>query len=155
MPRRALSRVEQLDLLAWQPPETVSRFDDHQVRAASIGGRVCKAISAALDGCGKPRADVAEAMSQFLGSRVSTNMLNAYASQAREDHQISVVRFTALIHATGDRRLLELLAESFGWSVIERKYLPLIELAAVRERADELNSAADALRRQIRGKGVL
>jgi hypothetical protein len=155
MPRRAVSRTEQLDLLEWQPAETVTRFDDVQVRAASIAGRVCKAISAALDECGRPRERVAEAMSQFLGARVSLNMLNAYASQAREDHQISAVRLVALIHATGDRRLLELLAEGFGWSVIERKYLPLIDLARLRERSDLLDAEASAIRRQARATGII
>jgi hypothetical protein len=149
-----VGRGIQLDLLNWQPSETVARFDDHQVRAADVAGRVCKAIAAALDECGKPRLQIAEAMSAFLGQRVSLNMLNAYASQAREDHQISVVRFLALIHATGDRRLLELLAEGFGWAVIERKYLPLISLAQLRERSDELDRAADAIRREARGKGI-
>ena len=154
MTRRPLSRVDQLDLLAWRAPEIIARFADHQVRAASIAGRVCKAISAALDECGKPRAVVAESMSEFLGARVSKHMLDAYASQAREDHQISVVRFVALIHATGDRRLLELLADAFGWAVIERKYLPLIDLARVRERADELERTATAIRRDARAQGI-
>jgi hypothetical protein len=154
MPRRAPLRLDQLDLLTWQPPETVARFDDHQVRAASVAGRLCKAISAALDECGKSRETVASAMSQFLGVRVSLNMLNAYASQAREGHQVSAVRFVALIHATGDRRLLELLAEGFGWAVIERKYLPLIDLARLRERSDELDRTADAIRRDARAKGI-
>lgn len=155
MTRRALPRSDQLDLLAWQPAETVARFEDHQVRAASIAGRVCKAISAALDECGKTRAEVAELMTAFLGAKVSLNMLNAYASQAREDHQVSVVRFIALIHATGDRRLLELLADAFGWVVIERQYLPLIDLARVRERKDELARTAKAIRRDARNRGIL
>ncbi len=149
-----VGRGVQLDLLNWRPAETVARFDDQRVRAASIAGRVCKAIAAALDECGKPREAIAAAMSQFLGQRVSLNMLNAYASEAREDHQISVVRFVALIHATGDRRLLELLAEGFGWSVIERKYLPLIDMARLRERSDELDREVAAIRREARSKGV-
>jgi hypothetical protein len=155
MTRRPLPRADQLELLAWQAPETVARFDDHQVRAATIAGRVCKAIAVALDECGKPRLRVAEAMSEFLGARVSTHMLNAYASQARDDHQISVVRFVALIHATGDRRLLELLAEGFGWTVIERKYQPLIDLARLREKQDVLEGEASAIRSAARKQGLI
>ena len=64
-------------------------------------------------------------------------MIDAYASIARDDHVISTPRFMALLQVTADRRLLELLAEPAGWAVIERRYLPLIELAAVREREDE------------------
>jgi hypothetical protein len=144
-----------LDLLEWQPPETVHRFDDIQVRAATIGGRICRAISAALTDCARSRGEIAEVMTTYLGQRVTLNMLNAYASQAREEHQIPLVRFVALVHATGDRRLLELLAELFGWTVIERKYLPLIDLATVQERAGELERIRDGLRRAAKRDGLL
>ena len=96
---------------------------------------------------------IAAAMSAYLGETITENMLNAYASQAREAHAITLERFMALMHATGDRRLLEWLAEPMRWSVIDSKHLPLIELAAIQERQRELNSAADALRRCARERG--
>lgn len=157
MARRPVSSA-QMDLLDWTPPEPVSRFDEDQVRAASIAGKVCRGVSVALKEAaqrGRSRDQVAQAMSDFLGADISKNMLDAYASQAREEHIINVVRFIALVHATKDRRLLEMIAEMFGWSVIERKYLPLIELAAVREKEDELSRKADALRRQARAGGLV
>ncbi len=49
-------------------------------------------------------------MSRHLGRDVSLNMLNAYASVARDNHQISVSRFEALLAATKDGRLLEFFA---------------------------------------------
>lgn len=94
-------------------------------------------------------------MSGYLGEEVSQPMLDAYASVARDQHRISVTRFIALVHATGDRRLLELLAEPVGLAVIERKYLPLIELAAIREQEDELRKRRKALARRSRGEGAL
>ena len=94
-------------------------------------------------------------MSEFLGDHVTVNMLNAYASPARQDHPISMARFISLLHATKDRRLLELLAEPLGWAVIERRHLPMIELAAVQERQGELNRLADSLRRQAKSRGAL
>ncbi len=152
---RAPSANGQLNLLDWTPPEPVARFDDAQVRAATIAGRLCRAVSVALRDCDMPRAEVAKRMSAFLGSEVPKNMLDAYASVQREDRMISVLRLIALLHATRDRRLLELIAELFGWTVIERKYLPLIELAAVQDKRDELARQADVLRRQARGGGAL
>ena len=143
----------QPDLLDWQPPATVRRFDDVQVRAATPNGRLAKAIAAAL--MGQDRAQVARDMSDYLGRPVSKAMIDAYASIARDDHVISTPRFMALVQVTADRRLLELLAEPLGWAVIERRYLPLIELAAVREREDELRRQGDALRRQAKSRGVL
>ena len=128
------------------PPPATTRFEEERVRAASINGRVCLAVSAALKDCALSRAEVAQRMSAYLGERVSEPMLNAYASQGRDDKTISLTRFVALLHVTRDRRLLEMIAEQFGWAVIDRKYLPLIDLAAVQERRDELGRHADALR---------
>jgi len=71
-------------------------------------------------------------MSAYLGEDVSENMLNAYASEARDEHIISLVRLIALIHATRDRRPLELIASMFGWAVIERRHLPAIGVELLR-----------------------
>lgn len=152
MPQRPSS---QLSLLDWTPPEATVRFDDRMVRAASIRAQVCRAIAVALGDCHVPREEIAARMSAFLGERISKHMLDAYASQAREEHAISLPRFLALLHVTQDRRLLELIAEMFGWAVIERRHLPLIELAAVQDRVDELRRTADALKRQAKSRGAL
>ena len=144
------SASKQLDLLDWEPPPATERFDDATVRAGSVQGRISRAIAAALKDCGKPRTDIAKAMTDFLGEPVTKNMLDAYASQAREDHAISLPRFMALLVATRDRRLLQLVAEELGWAVIERKHLPLIELAQVQEKLGELESHRAALKRRVR-----
>lgn len=150
--------VDQADLLSWVPPEPVVRFAEERVRASTLSGRISRAVAEGLKDSaagGVDRGEVARRMSSFLGEEVSLNMVNAYASQAREDHVISLPRFLALLHATQDRRLLELLLEPFGWSVIERKFLPLIELAAVQEQQNELRRHADALRHKARSRGGL
>ncbi|MEW9272951.1 phage regulatory CII family protein [Gluconobacter oxydans] len=142
---------EQFDLLAWSPPETVAAFDPQMIRANSYGGRLSRAISISLDGCGYSRAEIAARMSEHLGRRISLNILNAYASVARETHEISVSRFDALVSATGDRRLLEFVAADHGFSVIDRRYLPMIELAAVQEHRRDLAKKERAIRGAVRG----
>ena len=149
---------DQLELLGWEAPRAAVAFDPELVRAHGLRESLCRAITAALKdaaGAGRSRADIAEAMGQFLGATISKAILDAYASQGREDHTISLLRFVALVHATGDRRLLELLAEPMGWTVIERRYLPMIELASVQARQDELRHIAEALRRRARAEGAL
>lgn len=147
----------QLDLLRdWEPPAATIAFPADHVRAATVAHLICRAVSTALRDADQTRADIAKRMSEFLGGEpLTVNMLNAYASPAREDHPISMARFIALLHATKDRRLLELLAEPMGWAVIERKFLPMIELAAVTERQRELGRHADALRRKANQGGAL
>ena len=140
----------QPDLLDWQAPEAVTRFKEEQVRAASFAARVSRAVAVALADADVDRETIAARMSTFLGERVSPAMLDAYASQAREGHRISVPRLMGLLHATRDRRLLELLAEPMGWAVIERRHLPLIEVAAIREHEDELRRRREFLMRSAR-----
>ncbi len=145
----------QPDLLDWTPPEPVAAFAPEQVRGATLEARIARAVSVALQDSKFTREEIAGRMSAWLGEKVSLNMLNAYASVARQDHPIGLSRFLALVQATGDRRLLELLAEPFGWAVIERRHVPLIEMAAIREQEDELRRRRDALARKARAEGGL
>lgn len=146
---------DQLDLLGWAPSEPVVAFDPRTVRAASLAASISKAVSQSLKSCGRPREQVAERMSAYLDEQVSKTMLDAYASEARGEHIINIVRFIALIEATGDRRLLNLIAELFGWAVIEQRYLPAIELAERMEKRAEMDREIDAARRQLKRGGVL
>lgn len=154
-PPRPSVAARQADLLDWQPPLPVVAFPEDRIRARSVQARISRGISEALREHAEPREVIADRMSFILGERVSRHMLDAYASAAREEHVISLPRFAALLHAVRDRRLLEMLAEPLGWTVIERRYLPLIELAQVEERRTALARQAAALRRKARAGGVL
>ncbi|MFH7812174.1 MULTISPECIES: hypothetical protein [Acetobacter] len=141
--------IRQLSLLDWEPPVFVTGYDPMLVRGNTYEFSLCRAISVTLAECGRTRPEVASDMSDILGRPVTVNMLNAYASGQREDHQISVPRFNALIGATRDIRLVEFLAAPRGWAVIDRNYLPMIELAAVAEQKKKLTRMENGLRRQL------
>ncbi len=132
-----------LDLLSWQPPAV--RFEEPLVRAHTLNARFARAISLALKECGMTREEVAERMSEWLGETVSRNMLDAYASEARESHQINLPRFAALIHATEDWRLLSLLPEMFGFAVMPKEYEEIIELWRLEEAEREIERRKQAL----------
>lgn len=140
-----------LDLLGWQPPAPVKRFAEEKVRAATLRGAIARAVSAALKECGKPREQVAQEMSAYLGEEMTQNMLDAYASEAREEHVISLVRFVALLHVTGDQRLLQVIAELFGWAVIPQRYLPAIEAEILSDKIEELQQRHKLARRTWKG----
>jgi hypothetical protein len=145
----AIPAPGQGNLLEWAAPQPVVAFDPMAVRGATLPARLSRAISVALSECGLSREDVAARMSAFLGESVTENMLNAYASGAREKHSISLPRFCALLAVTGDRRLLEHLAADMGWAVIERRMLPMIELAALHESEARLKRRKDEIRRRM------
>lgn len=147
----------QQTLLDWTPPEAVRRFEEVSVRAHTIADRIARAVSQAMKDSTLSRDELAESMSDYLGEGqdVPKNMLDAYASQARTEHVIPIVRFIALLHATGDQRLLQMIAEMFGWAVIDRKYLPLIDLASIRAREDALKATRMEIERHARKSGAI
>jgi hypothetical protein len=145
MPRRA--RPVQPDLLDWQAPQA---YPAEAVRAATVAGRISRAVAFTLRHCGVKRQDIAARMAAYLGEPVSPAMLDAYASQAREDHNISAVRLLALAHATGDVRLLDMLCEPLGFAVIDRRLLPMLELADTHEQIETLRRRQDGIRRLLR-----
>jgi hypothetical protein len=140
-----------MDLLSWQPPEPQVSFPREQIRAHTINATFARAISRALKDCSKHRSEIANAMSVYLGENVTENMLNAYASEARDNHKINMPRFMALVHATEDYRLLSLLTEGFEFAVIPKKYLPLIEQALLDDKIEELTRARKIAKRQWKG----
>lgn len=135
-----------MDLFTWQPPqppEPAAQFGEDEVRGASWDAKICRAMSLALDECGLTREEVAERMSACIGRTVSKAMLDAYTSEARDNHTISITRFLALVHATGDFRLLGLLEGLFDRSSIENRHVGLIRAAQRREAAAKLLKEAE------------
>lgn len=131
----------------YQPEPVVERFDAEAVKAYSLAGKLSKAVALTLDECGQSRDAVAAALSEITKERVTKSTLDAYASQAREQHSISAVRLAALVVATGDARALNVLLEDAGLIVIPKKYEALLRREKAREARDRLEreeQAADA-----------
>jgi Mg-chelatase subunit ChlI len=139
-----------LDIFDWEPPKLVTRYKPEVVRAASLKDRISLAVAATLKESDINREEIAQRMSAWLGEDVSKSMLDAYASQAREDHTISFLRVLALIHVTGDVRLLQIAAEMFGWAVIDEKYLHWVEVGQLSEKKEELTKAYETAKRNAR-----
>lgn len=138
----------QPSLLDWRPDKVVRRFATELVRAASMAAKLCRGLKVTLEECGLSRAQVAERMSAYLGETVTEPILNAYVSQARSTHIINAVRFVALIAATGDHRALNALLDELGLVVIDKKYLPWIEVGMLREQREKLDRDIDFARRR-------
>lgn len=141
-----------LDLLSWEPkvapaPTGVDVEPDPRPDGKDLGDRISLAVAKALRDCDLPREEIARRMTRFLGERVSVHSLNGYASQAREDQQISFVRALALCHALERLELLDLGAKAIGAAVVHHKYLPAIESAIQRDRAKDLRREAEEAER--------
>lgn len=135
------------DLFNWQPPRVAAGFEPEKLPGSRLASRISRAVALALKECGRSRAEVAAAMSAALGYAVSEAMLDAYASEAKEGHRITLDRFIALIEATGCTDLLGLVAEPFGHVVVPERFASLIELNLIEEherKVARVKQAAEA-----------
>ncbi|KZB51093.1 hypothetical protein [Thalassospira xiamenensis] len=142
-----------LDLLTeWNPPSVAVRFTQpERVRGSSFSQRISRAVSEVLKDCGKSREEIAAAMSEYAGEEVTKNMLDAYASMARESHTISLERAFALLHATGDARIFGMELERFDLAVIPERYLGAVDDAMIEDQREQLRKSQLAARRRWKG----
>lgn len=139
-----------MDLLSWEPAPLVEAFAPEQVRTSTLRAKIARAVSEAMKDAGQSRAMLAVSMGDWLGEEVSENMLNAYASEARENDTIPYLRLLALAHVTGDVRLLQIGAEQMGHSVIEDKYLSWVDVGRLADHKETIDKEFHAARRMAR-----
>ncbi|MEM7197052.1 MAG: phage regulatory CII family protein [Pseudomonadota bacterium] len=89
-------------------------------------------------------------MSEYLGQDVTINMLNAYASEARTTHNITIERLMALTHVTGDVRILAYMAAKMGCLIIGKDEEPYIEYGMVKEQQEALKKRERAIQSRLR-----
>jgi len=86
---KARGDTRTMDLLDWEPAPIVAAFVPERVRCSSLRAKIARAVSEAMKDAPECREVLAAGMGAWLGEDVSENMLNAYASEAREEHSIS------------------------------------------------------------------
>jgi hypothetical protein len=83
----------------------------------------------AFSSCGLEREEVAKKMSDILGRKISKNLLDAYASEARETHTPALDVAIAFDLAVGQAALSGYFVSKFGGKIIVGKDIPLLEAA--------------------------
>lgn len=144
-----------LDLFDWQPPEpVVKEFDPERVKGYRLSNLLARRIAEVLNDTKTSRAEIVEKMREYLGPELarnlSENILNAWASEAREDQAPSAIRLQALLYVTKDIRLLNFIAEPQGWAVIDRKYLPAIHEAMISDELEQIEKEKQLLEQKRR-----
>ncbi|WP_456387891.1 hypothetical protein [Profundibacter sp.] len=81
-----------MDLLSWEAKPIVEAFAPARVRTSSLRSKIARAVSECMKDVEESREVLAAGMGAWLGEDVTENMLNAYASEAREDHTIPYLR---------------------------------------------------------------
>lgn len=153
---RRKSRPAPLPLFdVYRCPETVNRYPEERVRGATVWGRISRAISETLldakNAMGRrlDREEIAQMMGEWLGRSVSKAVLDKYASQSSDDHEITASKLLALMVVTGDHRMLVMMADELGLAVVPRKYKSAVEELDAIDQTEELNHKLTELQSQL------
>lgn len=122
----------------WQPPKVAVSLPPEVTSGGNLCSQIARAISRALKNCDMSRDEIAQEMTDYLGEKITKNMLDAYASEGRSNHKITWERVIALVYATGQHGLLGFMAEPFDLAVVPAKYSDLIELHYIEEQEKHL-----------------
>lgn len=136
--RRASIDPAQLGF-TFDPPAPARR----EAELAGLDRVIAAKVALALKEDGRSRFEIAGAVSALLDEDVSKLMLDAYAAESRDQHNISAARFLAFIAVTERFDLLDALLRRIGGAVLVGE-----ELHAA--RLGHLKAQERALRAEIR-----
>lgn len=129
--------------------EPVQRFDQVVAQTATLTGRICRALKAAIGQ--RDRKIVAQQMAEYIGRPVPKSTLDKYVSEGSEEHEIPVTKFLALAHATGEaHRLLNLLAEPFGLIVVPKHCESWIRAGQLAQQMQQQRAEVSATEQDFR-----
>lgn len=80
----------------------------------NIEQRLRVALSEAIKRCHLSAHQIAGEMSHLLGETITADMIYSWTAESKTKHQIWAGRLPAFCRVTGDRRPLEILAETAG-----------------------------------------
>lgn len=121
--------------------EATDRIDIDRYRA-----QIKRAMARAICECPDDRATIAARMAQFLGlPDVSKSTLDAYTAESKSGHDITIVRFTAFVEATGAKWLWDEVAKVSGVTVLIGDEAHLAEIARIQQERRALTAELKAL----------
>ncbi|QRY97411.1 hypothetical protein JT366_09415 [Sphingomonas paucimobilis] len=146
MTKRKIRTSETIQLgFSFDPPAPARAEAD----LAGLDRVVSGCVSIMLKGDDRSRHEIAGAMSALLDERVSKDMLDAYASEARAEHNISAARLLALIAVTERFDLLDSLVRRIGGALLVGDEILAARLGSLKAQRARLDEEIKALRPRV------
>lgn len=144
--------IHTLDLFRdYQPEEDVAaRIAPEITKGGTLNVQIARVVAHACQRSGKTREEIAKEMSAYLDQTITINMLDAYASPARENHKITLERFIALLDATDCYGLLAFICQFVGYVAVPERYADIIEIWRNDREIEERQRKRDALMGKVR-----
>lgn len=117
---------------------------------AGIDRVIAAAVARILRDESRSRAEVAGAMSALLDEEVTKFMLDAYASEARDSHNISAGRFLALVAVAKRYDVLDHVVRKIGAAILVGEEIHTARAGHLRSRIAELTAELKLVERNAR-----
>ena len=114
---------------------------------AGVDARIARTVAEILKDEDRDRTVIAAEMSVLLSSQVSKHMVDAYASPAREEHNISFARMLALIAVTNRFDLLDRELRAIGAAVLVGDEIYTAEIGQIESEINKLQQRRKDLAR--------
>ena len=121
---------------------------------AGLDAMIAAAVGTVLKEDKRSRQEIAGAMSALLAEDISALMLDAYASEARGNHNIPTHRALALVSVTGRFDVMDALVRRIGAALVVGEEIVLTEMgnidrqiAALKERRRTIETTAKPMKR--------
>lgn len=115
--------------------------------------RVSLAVARILADCqraGLSRYQIASEVSELMADEVTKAMLDAYASESKDTHNISFARFLALVAGTGAFEVLGSLMAEIGVGVVLAEEVHTVELGHIQAQMRELEQRKQQLLKVVK-----
>lgn len=113
---------------------------------AELERKIASAVSQILRDDGRSRFEIAGQVSALMGEDVSKWMLDGYASEARDGHNISMARFLGLIVATQRFDALDAVLRQVGVSAMVGDEIRLAEIGHLEAQKRQLDQRLKSLK---------
>lgn len=131
------SSLDQVQLgFTFDPPTPAKASADLAGFERLIAAKVARALKDDV----RSRDVIAAEMTDLLGEEVSRFMLDAYASEARDNHNISAGRFLALVAVTERYDLLDAAVRRIGAALLVGEEIMTARLGHLQSRLREIKS---------------
>jgi len=107
---------------------------------AGLDRMVAASVGRALNDDERSRHEIAGLVSALLDDTVTKQMLDAYAAEAREDHNVSMHRFLALIAVTDRHDILDALIRRIGGAVLVGEEILTAQLGHIDRQIADLKT---------------
>lgn len=146
--RKSALDVSQLGF-TFDPPIPASQAAD----LAGIDRVIAASVATGLRDDPRSRPEIAGAMSALLDEEVTRFMLDAYASEARDGHNISAGRFLAFIAVTKRHDLFDHVVRRIGAALLVGEEIHTARAGNLRCRISELQAELRSVEKHARPIG--